>query len=95
MNDVPMSAIVAEYRKYAGAKARIFDEQFIEMFDESAMYKILDNIALKRATDGQPMITPPDENVMYNIMENIGLKLAADPHPLITPPNSVKDGHKC
>ncbi|MCJ1244401.1 hypothetical protein MMC30_001599 [Trapelia coarctata] len=60
MNDIPMGAIVTEYRKYAGAKARILDEKFIETFDENAMYTILDDIVLKRAADRHPMLTPPN-----------------------------------
>ena len=29
--------IIAEYRRYAGAKARVLDEKFIELFDERSM----------------------------------------------------------
>lgn len=32
-----MEAIIAEYRHYAGTKARSLDERFIELFDERAM----------------------------------------------------------
>ena len=60
MNDMPMGAIINEYRKYAGVKARNLDEKFIETFDENAMYEILDNNVLKRAADRHPMITPPN-----------------------------------
>jgi len=60
MNDIPMGAIVNEYRKYAGVKARNLDEKFIETFDENAMYNILDDLVLKRAANRPPMITPPN-----------------------------------
>ncbi|MCJ1390094.1 hypothetical protein MMC18_002952 [Xylographa bjoerkii] len=60
MNDVPMNAIINEYRKYAGVKARILDEKFIEAFDEHAMYTRLDDMVLARAAQRRPLMTPPN-----------------------------------
>ena len=60
MNDMPMGAIIQEYRQYAGVKARTLDEKFIETFDENAMYNILDDIVLTRATERRPLMTPPN-----------------------------------
>ena len=34
---IDLAAIFAEYRHYAGAKARVLDERFMELFDERAM----------------------------------------------------------
>ncbi|MCJ1283804.1 hypothetical protein MMC26_003135 [Xylographa opegraphella] len=60
MNDVPMGAIINEYRRYAGVKARILDEKFIETFDENAMYTRLDDMVLARAAQRRPLMTPPN-----------------------------------
>lgn len=60
MNDLPMGAVINEYRKYAGVKARTLDERFIDTFDESSMYAILDDIVLRRAAERHPMLTPPN-----------------------------------
>lgn len=32
-----MERVSDEYRKYAGAKARVFDERYMDLFDERAM----------------------------------------------------------
>ena len=60
MNDMPMGAILNEYRKYAGVKARILDEKFIETFDEHAMFTRLDDMVLARAAQRRPLLTPPN-----------------------------------
>jgi hypothetical protein len=60
MNDVPMGAIINEYRKYAGVKARPLDERFIETFDENAMYTVLDDMILSRASERRKLLTPPN-----------------------------------
>ena len=54
-----MGAILAEYRKYAGAKARVLDERFIELFDEQgAMATISKESETIRSTYSS-ILTPP------------------------------------
>ena len=60
MNDMPMGAILHEYRRYAGIKARKLDEKFIETFDENAMYTVLDDVILTRVRERRPLMTPPN-----------------------------------
>ena len=33
-----MERVCEEYRKYAGGKARVLDERFMDLFDERAMF---------------------------------------------------------
>lgn len=60
MNDMLLGSILNEYRKYAGIKARILDEKFIETFEEHAMYTRLDDMVLARASQSRPLMTPPN-----------------------------------
>ena len=54
MCDWTVPDVIAEYRKYAGNKARSLDEKFIDGFDETS---IIDGIASVPIISGLP--TPP------------------------------------
>ena len=59
MCDWGMDKVVAEYRNYAGAKARSLDEKYIAAFDQQGMIEHLNGVAYHKAKEKIPLLTPP------------------------------------
>lgn len=59
INDWTIGSVLEEYRRYAGAKARVLDEKYMELFDEHATMIKLDCIRFATTTENIWLITPP------------------------------------
>ena len=57
-----MEKILAEYRRYAGAKARAFDENYLHAFDHDAMGTKLNDMFLEMAKQAMGLPTPPSSD---------------------------------
>lgn len=52
-----MERVCEEYRRYAGIKARVLDERFMDLFDERALFWLARQYAVPK--DSEPLKDSP------------------------------------
>ena len=66
IHDWTTPTVLAEYRKYAGSKARLLDERFIELFDERAALAGFSTADVMSVDPARPLLLPTPPSSVVN-----------------------------